>query len=208
MNNETAKKIRQRIYGHGRGWVFIAKDFLDIASHENARKILSRLTTAGTIRRLMHGVYDYPRPSTLFDAPAAPDPYAIARAIARAHGWTIMPTGDTAANILGLSTQIPARYQYLSDGPTKHYEWDNGTLTFKHRTNKETTKLSGGTALLVQALKNIGESQIDNAVKNKIMAKLTPGEIKIALREAKYSTAWVYEIIKELDVKRRDVCIE
>lgn len=199
MSNDMAKKVRQRIYGHGRGWVFIPKDFLDITSHDNVRKILSRLTNAGTIRRLMHGVYEYPRPSTLFKSPASPDPYAIAQAIARAHGWTIIPTGDTAANILGLTTQVPARYQYLSDGPSKHYEWNNGSLAFMHRTNKETTKLSAGTALLVQALKNIGESQIDSALKNKIIAKLTPGEIKIAAREAKYSTAWVYEIIKELD---------
>ena len=158
MIGNTNKRILQRIYGHGRGWVFIPKDFLDIASSTAVRQSLSRLKQQGTIRRLMQGVYDYPSFSTLLNAPSSPDPDAIARAIARAKGWTILPTGDTALNLMGLSTQVPAQYQYFSDGPSKRYTWQGGTLVFKHRTNKETTILSYRTALLVQALKSLGEN--------------------------------------------------
>lgn len=198
MAGYTNKRILQRIYGHGRGWVFIPKDFLDIASSAAVRQSLSRLKQQGTIRRLMQGVYDYPSFSTLLSAPSSPDPDAIARAIARANGWTILPTGDTALNLMGLSAQVPAQYLYFSDGPSKRYAWQGGTLVFKHRTNKETTALSHRTALLVQALKSLGESGIDTAVMAALREKFSKQELNLALREARYATSWVYNAIKQI----------
>ena len=198
MAGNTTKRILQRIYGHGRGWVFIPKDFLDIASSAAVRQSLRRLKQQGTIRRLMQGIYDYPSFSTLLSAPSNPDPDAIALAIARANGWTILPTGDTALNLTGLSAQVPAQYQYFSDGPSKRYAWQGGTLVFKHRTNKETTILSHRTALLVQALKSLGESGIDTAVMAALREKFSKQELNLALREARYATSWVYNVIKQL----------
>jgi len=198
MAGDTTKRILQRIYGHGRGWVFIPKDFLDIASYAAVRQSFSRLKQQGTIRRLMQGVYDYPSFSTLLNAQSSPDPDAIARTIARANGWTILPTGDTALNLMGLSTQVPAQYQYFSDGPSKRYDWQGGTLVFKHRTNKETTILSHRTALLVQVLKSLGESGIDAAVMAALREKFSTQDLNLALREARYATSWVYNAIKQL----------
>jgi hypothetical protein len=198
MTGDTNKRILQRIYGHGRGWVFIPKDFLDIASNAAVRQSLSRLKQRGTIRRLIQGVYDYPSFSTLLNATSSPDPDAIARAIARANGWTILPTGDAALNLMGLSTQVPAQYQYFSDGPSKRYAWQGGMLIFKQRTNKETTILSPRTALLVQVLKSLGESGIDTAVIAALREKFSTQELNLALRESRYATSWVYNAIKQL----------
>jgi hypothetical protein len=198
MTGDTNKRILQRIYGHGRGWVFIPKDFLDIASSDAVRQTISRLKKQGIIRRLMQGVYDYPSFSNLINAPSSPDPNAIARAIARANGWTILPTGDTALNLLGLSTQVPAQYQYFSDGPSKRYAWQGSTLVFKHRTNKESTSLSPRTALLVQALKRLGESGTDTAVMAALRKNFSTQELNLALKEARYATSWVYNAIKQL----------
>jgi hypothetical protein len=198
MAGDTTKKILQKIYGHGRGWVFFLKDFLDIASYTAIRQSLTRLKQQGTIRRLTQGVYDYPYFSTLLNAPSSPDPNAIALAIARVNGWTILPTGDTALNLLGLSTQVPAQYQYFSDGPSKSYAWQGGTLIFKHRTNKETTILSYRTALLVQALKSLGENDINDTVKATLQEKFSIQELNLALKEARYATSWVYNAIKQL----------
>ena len=198
MTINTTKRILQRIYGHGRGWVFIPKDFLNIASNAAVRQSLSRLKKQGTIRRLMQGVYDYPSFSTLLTAPSSPDPDAIAWAIARANGWTILPTGDSSLNLLGLSTQVPAQYQYFSDGPSKRYVWQGGTLVFKHRTNKETTILSPRTALLVQALKRLGESGTNTAVMDVLREKFSARDLNLALREARYATSWVYNAIKQI----------
>jgi len=203
MASDTAKRMLQRIYGHGRGWVFIPKDFLDIANGAAVRQSLSRLKRQGPIRRLMQGIYDYPSFSTLLNTPSSPDPDSIAQAIARANGWTILATGDTALNLLGLSTQVPAQYQYFSDGPSKRYVWNGGTLVFKHRTNKETTKLSPRTALLVQALKTLGEENVNNNVMNKLREAFSVKELNIAVKEAKYSTSWAYWIIKHLSAEKK-----
>lgn len=201
MAGSTAKRILQRIYGHGRGWVFIPKDFLDIATDVAVRQALSRLSRQTAIRRLMQGIYDYPSFSTLLNAPSNPDPDSIAQAIARANGWKILPTGDTALNLLGLSTQVPAQYQYFSDGPSKRYDWKGGTLVFKHRTNKETTNLSYRTAILVQALKSLGENNIDAKVMASLRKKFSKDELNLAFRETRYATSWVYNIIKHLAAK-------
>lgn len=199
----SSHPVLARIYGNGRGAAFTPKDFLDLASHETARQSLARLAKEGKIRRVARGVYDYPRFSALLHAPASPDPDAIARAIARAHGWTILPTGDMALNLLGLSTQVPAQWQYFSDGPSKTYEWSGGTLTFKHRANKETTVLSPRTALIVQALKALGESRVDDSTLAALRTKLDAKERTRAVREARYATSWVYEIIKRLAAEEK-----
>ncbi len=203
MPRDVTKRIRQRIYVHGRGWIFNSKDFQDIADLVTVRQVLGRLTKQGTILRLRKGVYHFPTISSLLNAPSNPDPDSVVRAIARANGWTVMPTGDTALNLLGLSKQVPAQYQYFSDGPSKKYEWEGGILVFKHRTNKETTSLSPRTALLVQALKALGENRVDRSIMGKLREEFSATELKLAAKEAKYSTSLVYNAIKELAAEKK-----
>lgn len=194
----TEDKILARVRRSGPGSAFTPKDFLDLAGYEAAKKGLLRLANAGTLRRPLRGVYDFPAYSVVRQGPASPDPDAIARAIARAHGWTLVPTGVTALNLLGLSTQVPAQWEYFSDGPTKRYEWDGGRIHLKHRANKETTGLSPKTALLVHSLKALGEEHVDDSALETLRARLTPQERARALRESRYVTTWVHEIIKRL----------
>jgi len=203
MQKTTAQQIKARIHGRGRGAIFGPKDFLDLASHETARQTLLRLMEEGMIRRLKRGIYEYPQMSALFKAPAKPDPNEVAKTIARTHGWTILPSGDTALNMLGLSTQVPAQWQYFSDGPSKTYEWEGGTLRFKHRAIKETSNLSPSTALLVQALKALGKKRVDRSITEKIMAKMSEKDLARATHEAQYATSWVYEIIKAMAAERK-----
>jgi integrase len=72
----------------------------------------------------IRGIYDYPRFSKLLDQSLSPDIDQVARALARKFRWCIQPTGATALNFLGLSTQVPARAVYLSDGPDRVYQID------------------------------------------------------------------------------------
>jgi hypothetical protein len=198
MPELIADKVLSRIYGSGRGKVFTPKDFLDLGSHASVRQVLARLEKQGTIRRLLRGVYDYPSFSRLLQAEASPDPDAIARAIARNHGWTILPSGETALNLLGLSRQVPAQWQYLSDGPSRRYKWRGGTLVFTHRTNRETSSLSPRTAILVQGLKALGRARLDDSLIDELKKRFDARDRARAVREAKYSTGWVYEFIRKL----------
>ncbi|MEI6783677.1 MAG: DUF6088 family protein [Verrucomicrobiota bacterium] len=202
MPQIEADKILARIYGKGRGAVCTPKDFHDLASSSNIRTTLSRLVSDGKLRRLMRGVYEYPEFSPFMNAPASPNPNLFARAVARNHGWTIQPEGNTALNLLGLSTQVPAQWNFFSDGPTKRFQWTGGILSFKHRTNKETTALSYETALLVQALKTLGQDRIDDKVLCALCEKIDAKAVARAVREAQYVTSWVYAALKRLAAEK------
>jgi len=190
--------IVSRIYGHGRGWVFTPKDFLDCGGRSAIDAAFNRLLKKGVIRKCLRGVYDYPRYSNLFNAPVSPEPDQIARAIARVHSWTILPSGETALNLLGLSTQVPGKYIYFSDGTSKVYSWDGGVISFKKRAIKETVALSSSTALVVQALKALGEKNVTAGIISKLKDKLSDQDKKTALRETKYVTGWVYDVLKKI----------
>lgn len=192
-------KILARVRGYGKGVAFTPKDFIDLASRETIKQALGRLSESGRIRRIMRGVYDCPAFSAILNSPSCPDLDSAAKAIARANGWTIQPSGETALNLLGISTQIPSTWTYFSDGPSRGYKLNGSAITFKHRTNKETSALSPKTSLLVQALKSLGEENVDNDVLKKLRSAFDAKELSRALREARYATSWVYEIIRRLN---------
>ncbi len=191
-------EIRSRIESAKDGSVFVASDFADITETKRISECLERLTDSDTLRRVMRGVYYKPKYSRLLGEYVAPAPDAVARAIARNYGWTIVPCGDTALNLLGLSTQVPAVWSYVSDGPYKEYSYDNTTIKYKHTTNKEISKLSRKTALVIQALKTLGKENISSEALSKIRDATTSSERKDMLTEAQYATAWIYETIKTI----------
>ena len=180
------------------GSVFTTVDFADVIENSRVGVILSRLEEDGVIRRVMRGIYDKPVYNDFLKEYIAPSPSLVAEALARNFGWTIVPCGDTALNILGLSTQVPATWSYVSDGTYKEYTYDNTTIKFKRTTNKEISKLSYKTALVVQALKALGKDNIDDTIINKLKNDLTDEEKATALLEAKAATSWIYEFIKQI----------
>lgn len=189
--------ISLRIESMPAGEVFIISDFSDLADDAAIRKVLSRLEDDGAIRRIMRGVYDCPEYSKFLDEYVEPKPDKVAHALARNYGWTIVPCGDTALNMLGLSTQVPAVWLYVSDGTYKEYTYGNTIIKFKRTTNKEISKISYKTALVIQALKALGKENITAEIINKIAASTTDEEKAAMFTEAKYATSWIYDIIKE-----------
>ena len=190
--------ISLRIESMPAGEVFIISDFSDLADDAAIRKVLSRLEDDGTIRRIMRGVYDCPEYSKFLDEYVEPKPDKVAHALARNYGWTIVPCGDTALNMLGLSTQVPAVWLYVSDGTYKEYTYGNTIIKFKRTTNKEISKISYKTALVIQALKALGKENITAEIINKIAVSSTDEEKTAMFTEAKYATSWIYDIIKEI----------
>lgn len=193
-----SKQIQDRIGNAGDGTIFISSDFADIADTETIRRNLNRLVQAGTVRRILKGVYEKPKYSTLLDEYVAADPDAVAKALARSYHWTIAPCGNTALNMLGLSTQVTAVWSYISDGPYKTYEWNTTRLEFKHRTNREITGLSYMTSLVIQALKTLGKENVTSEVILMLSDRLTDIDKVAMLREATESTDWVYDTIRKI----------
>lgn len=127
--------IKQRIIGRGRGAIFAPSDFLDIGSRASVDQALSRLTNQGVIRRLMRGLYDYPKKSPRFGflSPSADD---IAKAVARKDGQILQPSPSMAANQLGLSTQVPSKPTYMTDGPTRTKKVGRQVIQFRNASSK------------------------------------------------------------------------
>ena len=192
------QEIRARILAAEDGAVFVAPDFADIADTATIRQGLKRLYQSGIIRRIIRGIYEKPKYSKLLDEYVAADPDAVAKALARCYHWTIAPCGNTALNLLGLSTQVTAVWSYISDGPYKTYEWNSTKLEFKHRTNKEITGLSYMTSLVIQALKTLGRANVTPEIIQTLSEKLSEDEKQACLKEATEATDWVYDTIRKM----------
>lgn len=191
-------KLINRIYGSGRGWAFSKIDFSDFGSDGAIRLALMRLEESGTIRRVLRGLYDYPRISKLLNEPMGPDFDQVARALSRKHGWRIQPSENTALNLLGLSTQVPVQAVYLSDGPSKIYTISARELVFKKRALKESGFKHRESELVVQALKTLGRDRIDSGIRRKLSGALPPATWKKMVRDAKTAPAWVHDVIRTI----------
>ncbi len=191
------QKILSRIYGRGRGCVFTKTDFVADFGEANIHKALSALTKAGTIRRVCVGVYDYPRQSELLGQ-LSPDIDRVAQALARKFNWRIQPSGDTALNLLGLSTQVPGKWLYLSDGPSRRYAVGGQELVFRQSALKDTGFALRESGLLVPAIKALGKEHIDAAVVGKLRQWLAPKLRTRLLRDTRMVTGWIYEVIKQV----------
>ena len=196
MANGYSRQIQERIGKAAKGTVFVSSDFADIADTETIRRNLNRLAQAGVVRRILKGVYEKPEYSEMLKEYVAADPDAVAKALARSYRWTIAPCGNTALNLLGLSTQVTAVWSYISDGPYKTYEWNSARLEFKHRTNKEITGLSHMTTIVIQALKTLGKTNVNFQTVQALQARLTDEDKAAMLKEAAQSTDWVYNTIR------------
>ncbi|SEI95957.1 hypothetical protein SAMN05660742_10277 [Propionispira arboris] len=122
----------------------------------------------------------------------------IAQAIARNYNWTIIPSGQIVLNQLGLSTQVAANWIFISDGPYKSYQIGNIEIQFKHSSNKNITGMSYKTAMIVQALKELGEMYIQDNVISKLKNFLTSEEKERLYKETLKTTIWMRPIIKSI----------
>ena len=198
MRDGFSEKLKRKIENLGSNAVFIASDFSEIADYETVRKALNRFTDEGIIKRVLRGLYYYPRFSELLEEYEAPSPHQVALAIARKFNWNIAPSGATALNMLGLSTQVSAKWSYISDGAYNSYEFGNIEIEFKHRNNREITGMSYKTALIIQGIKALGKGNVNRGAIEKVRASLTEKERKNLLKEAVPTTVWVYQVIKTI----------
>ena len=191
-------EIKKRIELDEPGTVFLTSDFTDIATTTTVRKCLGRQVEEKNIRRIIAGVYEKPVYSELLKEYIPANPDAVAYAIARSFHWTIAPCGDVALNKLGLSTQVPVVWSYISDGPYRKFSWDNITLSFKHRANREISFMSETTTLVVEALKTLGKERIDDDIIVSLRNRLPEEAKKKMLKEATGVSEWIYTVIRKV----------
>lgn len=198
MSQPIEKQASNRIHGNGRGWAFSPRDFGDLAGRATIDSALHRLEQKQKIRRVIRGLYDYPQWSKLLGQELSPDVDQVAHALSRKFGWRIQPSGAVAQNLLGLSTQVPARAVYLTDGPDRTYRIGKMTLVFEHTALKEAGFKLRESGLIVQALKSLGPKRITPEVIYKIRRWLPRRLWAKVLSDSRTATGWVYAAIQQI----------
>jgi hypothetical protein len=217
MSTALENTMLSRIYGRGRGWVFSKKDFSAIGESGSIDRTLSRMAEKGVIRRVMRGLYDYPAYSKLLKKDLSPDIDQVAHALARKFGWQIQISGNAALNVMGLSTQVPTQYLYLSDGPSKAYQVGNIAIEFKKTRFTQLGLKYTANEILVQAIQALGERTLNQDEKQKIIHYLanTSGMKGVAesgqlnevlvsriLKDTQYVTSWIASNIRQVLINK------
>ena len=196
--NTIQDDILDRIRGQGRGKVFTPKDFLDLGSRDAADQSLSRLVKGGEIQRLGRGLYHFPRINERLGIPIGPDLDEIAEALARQTGSRVVPSGAVAANRLGLSTQVPAKPVYLTDGRTREVKIGSTTFQLRHAAPKEFPVGCRTSAMVFQALRHLGQVAVDDQVVAQLRRALSADQLKELLRDARYTTDWIGAVVRQI----------
>ncbi len=198
------KKVVTRIYSHGRGWVFTPVHFDDIAGRSTISTILQRHMDAGTIRQLARGLYDYPQKDEQLGV-LLPSTDDIARAFAGRDATMLQPSGAYAANLLGLSDQVPMKVVYLTDGRTRVVQVGNQQIILKHTTPRNMATAGKISGLVNQALRHLGRGRVDDEVIKQLDSRIDTAARKQLLKDIRYVPAWIADIFRKLATKDQQI---
>lgn len=193
-----ARKIENRIKGFGRGKIFFADDFLDFGSSDAIRQTLLRLTKSGVIIRVAQGIYCYPEiDETLGLGVIYPTDIQIAEALAERSHSKIVPTGDYALNVLGLSTQVPLNSVFLTNGKSRRISVSgNRSITFKNTAPRNLAFTNRLAMLVNSALKSIKNVNVTTKQTDHIYYLLRQEKKEDVLVDLKLMPVWIRKIVQ------------
>jgi hypothetical protein len=197
MTESIESKILRRIIGKKKGWVFAPSHFLDLGNRAAVDQALSRLVRSGEIRRLARGLYDYPRKHPDFGE-MPPSVNRVTAALAEKDNLKIQPSGAYAANLLGLSDQVPARVVFLTDGSSRMVQIGNWNIKLKKTTPKNMATAGRVSGLVIQALRYMKQKNIDDMIINKLKRRLSVEDKKQLVSDLRYAPAWIEKVVRKL----------
>ena len=189
--------ILSRIYGRKRGAVVVPNDFLDLGSRRAVDLALHRMAKQGVIRRLARGLYDYPRNHPTLGT-LLPSPDTIAKALAGRDQIRLQPAGAYAANLLGLSEQVPAKIVFLTEGPSRTVRIGTMTIQLRHTTPRRAATAGRLSGLVIEALRNKGQAHIEPHHIEHLRRTLPPAERKAFIKDLKFAPVWMHPILRNL----------
>jgi hypothetical protein len=179
----------KRARAGGRGGVFTPRDFLDVAARAAVDQALSRLAKGGKLRRLARGLYDFPKVHQKL-GPLSPAPDDVAQALARETGSQVQIAGARAANALGLSTQVPAKSVYLTDGPSRRVVLGKRIVDLRHASPKHLIAPGSPAGTVIQALRHLGPARATDVVRV-AACQLSASDKKTLATSAVQAPAWM-----------------
>lgn len=191
------ESIKSRLQRRGRGAAVTPFDFLDLGSRDSVDQGLSRLARKQVLKRLDRGLYTYPKVSRLLGE-LSPDPEKVAQALARRDAAQLIPTGAAAANLLGLSEQVPNRVVYLTSGPARSATVGKLAVTLKPTVAKNMATAGRASGVVIQALRFLGKDNVGSEVIEKLCERLNTKDRAQLLKDAKYAPAWMEPIFRKI----------
>ena len=195
--HSTDSQVLKRIRGHGKGWVFTPSHFKDLGSRDAVASALKRHKQADYIRQLAHGLYDYPKtdPELGLLEPSIDD---IVSVLADRDVVRLQPTGAYAANLLGLSTQVPMKISYLTDGLPKTVTIGKRQIILKRTTPRNMAMAGRVSGLVVQALRYLGKDQVDQSIIIRLKDRLDESARVQLLKDIRYVPDWIAKVFQNI----------
>jgi hypothetical protein len=196
MEDNISQTIRERISSIETGKLFTINDFEDINNDNLITRTLSRLQSEGKIVRVATSIYMNPQ-TTRFGL-LYPTIDQIAQKIAERDKAQIMPTGDTALNMLGFSTQVPMNAVYITNGAKRKVKVGDRNIVFKNVVQKNFQFKGKLLPLIIIALKELGESRVTDEIKNKIVKLVSDSsteERATMMHDLYLSPVWIKELL-------------
>jgi len=178
------------------GAIFFVEDFRGIGTPGAIHIALHRLANSSKIKRLSRGIYAKPKYNELVGE-ILPTTEEVAKAIAKRDKARILPTGSYAMHVLGLSTQIPLKLVYLTDGSPRKINIGNRSVQFKKTTPKNLSLKGEVSKLVVQALKEIGKNKSTENELNRIQELLRKEDYETLKHDIALAPQWVAAIMSK-----------
>ena len=189
-------KARSIIFGHRGGWVFTPHDLAMLGDPRSVGMALTRLARKGIIRQLARGLYDYPIDHPSFGR-IPPSADAIAKALVKRDANRLQPTGAYAANILGLSEQVPTRIVFLTDGPSRRVKFGQQEIVLKRTTTRNMATAGRKSGTVIQALRHIGQRNVDDKTLAILKRQLSKQDRAQLQKDVHYAPAWIRNILRQ-----------
>ncbi len=190
-------KILAMLRRRGEGIVFVPVDLLDLGTRNAIDVALHRLVARGAIRRLGRGVYDLPKHHRVLGA-VMPPVDAIASALAGRDRLRLQPSGAYAANLLGLSEQVPAKIVFLTDGATREVRIGNTTIQLRRTTPRNMATAGRLSGLLIQSLRALGERHVTPQRIAHLKRTIPAAQRRALIKDLRFAPAWMRPIFCEL----------
>jgi len=192
-----SQQILRRIKAKGRGWAFTPHDFADLGDPRAIGMALTRLTRGGKIRRIGHGLYDVPHSHPILGQVGAATSSVI-DAIGRKRNLRLLPSTASAANQLGLSTQVPARLVYHTDGAPTRVMLGNLQIDLRRNTGRMLALAGRPSGLVAQALRDVGKDHVNAGHLKRVRDQLPASARKQLLQDIHLVPAWMRPHFKEI----------
>jgi hypothetical protein len=197
MTISTTNAILKRIRAKHRGFVFTPKEFAHFGTRAAVDQALSRLHRSGQIRRLTRGVYEFPKVHPKIGL-LSPSPEAIAKAIAKRNASRITVSPARAANLLGLSTQVPMQNIFWTEGPSHTIRIGSQTVSLKHVAPSKMIGAGTEAGIVVQAVRSLGKGGIREIPVRSLAKRLPPSVKKAVRRLVPAAPAWSQPVLNQI----------